>query len=316
MVEKMNGEEIKIKIINFLRAKGPGLPVHIAKEVNLNTLFASAFLSELSSEKQIKISQMKVGGSPLYYLPENVEMLENFYNYLGGKEKEAFLMLKASSVLQDNESHPAIRVALRGLKDFAYPLNIKINDLDVLFWRYFKISEQEAKEKIKVILQEKKFSFTTPTPQVKPQIQQKPEIKQEEKVLEKPKIKILEEERPVIKVKEKKEKIKEDSAFIKNIREKLHDADIEILEEKEIAKKDFEAIIRIDSGIGKIMFYCVVKDKKSVSDSDLAVYLQKAQGNRLPLFFLCDGKLSPKAEKYLQDWKTLIKVRKIKELIS
>jgi len=303
MVEKINGDEIKNKIINFLKVRGPSLPIHIAKEVNLNTLFASAFLSELSNEKKIKISQMKVGGSPLYYLEENVGMLENFYNYLSGKEKEAFLMLKANSVLQDSDLHPAIRVALRNIKDFAYPLTIKIDNVDLLFWRYFKINENEAREKIKQILQEKKSIFISPV--------QKQEIKEEksEKKIEK-----IKEEKPLVKIKEKKEKIKEDSAFVKDIREKLHNANIEVIEEKEIGKKDFEAIIRIDSGIGKIMFYCVVKDKKSISDIDLAFYLQKAQGNRLPLFFLSDGKLSAKAEKYLQEWKTLIKVKKIKEL--
>jgi hypothetical protein len=316
MVEKINGDEIKLGIINFLRKKGPSLPVHIAKEVNLNTLFASAFLSELSSEKQIKISQMKVGGSPLYYLHENVEMLENFYIYLGGKEKEAFLMLRENLVLQDSELHPAIRVALRSIRDFAYPLNIKINDKDILFWRYFKISENDAKEKIKRLLEERKFSFISPITQQKAQI--KPEEKTGDIKEERKEIKIIKkeiEEKPLIKIKEKKEKIREDSSFVKDIREKLHEANIEIIEEKEIGKKDFESIIKIDSGIGKIMFYCVAKDKKSISDTDLAVYLQKAQGNRLPLFFLCDGKLSSKAERYLQEWKTLIKVKKIKELI-
>jgi hypothetical protein len=325
MVEKLNGEEIKGKIINFLRVKGPSLPVHIAKEVNLNTLFASAFLSELSSEKAIKISNLKVGGSPVYYLEESIGMLENFYSYLGGKEKEAFIQLKENLVLQDSELQPSIRVALRSLKDFAYPMNIKINDIDILFWRYFKINENDSREKIREYLQKRKFTFTSPVAQVIPQKNEvvkeiirevKPEIVREEKIQEKPLIQIEhkaeEQEKSLVK---KKDKIKEDSFFVKNIREKLHHANIEIVEEKEIAKKDFSAIVRIDSGVGKIMFYCVVKEKKSVSDTDLAVCLQKAQGNRLPLLFLCDGSLSKKAEVYLQEWKTLITVKKIKELL-
>ena len=47
---------IKEKIINFLKARGPSLPVQIARETGMNSLFASAFLSELISEKQIKTS--------------------------------------------------------------------------------------------------------------------------------------------------------------------------------------------------------------------------------------------------------------------
>jgi hypothetical protein len=255
---------------------------------------------------------MKVGGSPLYYLEENVEMLENFYNYLGTREKDAFLMLKEKLVLQDSELHPAIRVALRSIKDFAYPLVIKINESETLFWRYFKINENEAKEKIKEYLQQRKFSFSSPTPKKESPIGKEEVNENEGKEIE---VKTEEpKEKPLIKIKEKKEKIKEDSSFIKNLREKFHNSNIEIIEEKETSKKDFEAIVRIDSGIGKIMFYCVSKDKKSISDTDLAVCLQKAQGNRLPLFFLCDGKLSKKAEVYMQEWKTLIKVKRIKEL--
>lgn len=311
MVEKMNGDEVKQKIINFLRTKGPSLPIHIAKETNLNTLFASAFLSELSSEKALKISNLKVGGSPLYYLEETVGMLENFYSYLPGKEKEAFLMLKTNLILQDNELHPAIRVSLRNIKDFSFPFTIKTDNQEILFWRYFKINEQEAKEKA-----EEKISKSKPKI-IQPQIQQKPipqiQIKQEQKEKITKEFR-KDEEKPILKTKEKKEKIKEESSFVKKVKEQLEQANIEILEEKEKASKELQAVVRVDSNVGKIMFFVVIKDKKAISDTDLAVSLQKAQGLKLPLLFLSDGKPNKKAETYLQEWKTLIKFRSLRGL--
>ncbi|MEM3405485.1 MAG: hypothetical protein QW117_00715 [Candidatus Pacearchaeota archaeon] len=320
MVEKVNGEEIKNRIIEFLKNNGPSLPIHISKAINLNTLFTSAFLSELSSEKRIKISNLKIGGSPLYYLEENVSMLENFSNYLIGKEKEAFLLLKSNLVLQDNELPPAIRVALRSLKDFAISFTIKIDSQEVLFWRYFKTTEDESIEKAKEIIRKKSIPSTSivekgikseytskeSKEEFKEKIIEKEEKKKEEKIIEDTQEKI----------KRKKDRVIEESTFIKEIKEKLHEANIEIIEQKEIGKKELEAIVRIDSNIGKIMFYCVFKSKKTISEVDLAFYLQKAQGHRLPLLFISDGKLNKKALYYLQEWKTLIKFKELKDLVN
>ena len=73
------------------RIKGPSLPVFIAQETGLSILFASAFLSELIADKRLKISNMHVGSSPLYLVPGQEPMLENFSQYLKNKEKEAYL---------------------------------------------------------------------------------------------------------------------------------------------------------------------------------------------------------------------------------
>jgi len=110
---------IKEKILLILQKRGPSLPVHIAKEIGLSMLFASAFLSELVSEKNIKISNMKIGNSPIYFLLGQEPMLEKFSQHLKSKEKEAFILLKEKKFLRDKEQDPAIRVALRTIKFFA-----------------------------------------------------------------------------------------------------------------------------------------------------------------------------------------------------
>ena len=73
------------KIIDILKSKGPGLPVQIASQVGISSLFAGAFLSELAGGKEVKISKMKVGGSPLYFLNGQEKELEKFYTYLPHK---------------------------------------------------------------------------------------------------------------------------------------------------------------------------------------------------------------------------------------
>ena len=98
IVSKMQVNEIHDKIISILRIGGPSLPVRIAKELGMSSLFVSAFLSELAGQKRIKISNLKVGGSPLYFLDGQEEKLENFYKFVHPKEGEAFLLLKGKKI--------------------------------------------------------------------------------------------------------------------------------------------------------------------------------------------------------------------------
>ncbi len=137
--------QIKDKIISFLKINGPSLPVHIAGQIDNSILFTSAFLSELLSEKRVKISNMRVGSSPLYFLTGQEPQLERFSQYLKSKEKEAFLLLKDKRFLKDSVQQPAIRVALREIKDFAIPF--RNGDLNEIFWRYFIIPENEFTQK-------------------------------------------------------------------------------------------------------------------------------------------------------------------------
>lgn len=138
--------QTKQKIIQFLQSRGPSLPVHIAKEINQSILFTSAFLSELLSEKQIKTSHLRVGSSPIYFIPGQESQLEKYSDNIKGKEKEALLLLKEKKFLNDEIQQPAIRVALRQIKDFAIPFEKD----GKLIWRYFTVKENEfEKEEIK-----------------------------------------------------------------------------------------------------------------------------------------------------------------------
>ena len=148
--------DIKEKIIIFLKQKGPSLPVHIAKEIGSSILFTSAFLSELLSEKRLKMSNMRIGSSPLFFIQEQEPMLEKFSHYLKSREKDAFTILKEKKFLKDSEQEPAIRVALREIKDFAVPFRKN----EEIIWKFFTIPEVEfVSEKKPVLLTEDKPSL-------------------------------------------------------------------------------------------------------------------------------------------------------------
>lgn len=327
----------KEAIIKNIQAKGPSLPIQIAREANLNLLFASAYLSELYSENKVKMSNMKVGSSSLYYVPGQELMLENFIQYLNPREKEAFNLLKNSKILEDEKVEPAIRVALRSIKDFAIPIKVKNDSEPKLYWKHSSVSDDEARDILQSLLNniEKK--------PVKKHKEETPEDKQE-KLIEKPieksiaqtdnekrndtieelKQKLDELSKNINKVekseikhsqaekKEKKQKIVEDSSFVKNLKSYLTNKQIELFEIKENAKKDFLGKIRIDSMLGKQEFLLIAKDKKKVTEEDITLALHKAQLEKMPAIFMSPGEIDKKATDHAMTWKNLVRFEKIK----
>ena len=320
-----DGVAIKEGIIEVLKQKGPGLPIPIAKATEQPTLFASAFLSELYSEKRVRISNMKVGGSPLYFLPGQESMLENFQDYLKGKEKEAFLFLKERKILEHEKLDPAIRTALANLRDFAFPF--KYNER--VYWKYYTFPDEEAIEDVKkryvekqrieentlakeiqVIQEPKQIQLEEPLKIQPPAIPERLEIEKPKLIPEKEKLK-LHEEKPLIRIKEKKEKPREKSDFVVKVVNYLTNEDIELIEEKEFKKKEFYGICRVDTHLGKIEFLIIAKDKKKVSESDLTIATQYSNNYKMPVLIVSTGDMDKKALIYLEKYKNLVKFRKI-----
>jgi len=121
--------DIKEKAVEIVRNRGPLLPVHITKELGINIMFASALLSELVDNGTLKISNTKIGGSPVYYVSGQEGKLQSLRDKLNDKQQKAFDMLKQLKVLRDVELEPIIRVALRDIKDFAHPLKVTSSSL-------------------------------------------------------------------------------------------------------------------------------------------------------------------------------------------
>ncbi len=283
----MESNKIHEKIIEIIKNKGPSLPIQIAKQTGLNSLFISAFLSELLNEKRIKISHLKVGGSHLYFLQEQEEQLEKFHKFLHPKEIEAFFLLKKNKILKDSEQTPPIRVALRSIRDFAKGFK-KNNEI---FWRYVSIPESEIK-KIK------------PKKEKPPKIQ-KP-IKLQTQIIKKT---LTEFENPLIIKKEKPKKEKPKSDFVKKVIQILNR--FTILEEKDYKLKEYNCILQIKSELGPINFFAQAKNKKKISETDLKKLLSNAQKIPLPALMVCTGKLSKKAIEFAKKYYSILKIKKI-----
>ena len=311
---KPSGTQQREKILSFIKSKGPSLPVQIARSISLTPLFAGAFLSELYGDRKIKISNMRVGSSPLYYLEGQEEMLANFVEYLNAREREAFFYLKDRGVLEDVALTPVIRVALRAIVDFAIPIKIKLKDNVKLFWRYFLLPENEAMSSIDRIVNPESFKKEIKQPEI---VNVKEESKKEEKVEEKVAGKIEE----IVRLKNKrKESVKKElkkvklqgNIFSDKVKNYLTGKDIELLAMISEKNREFIARVRVDILFGKQEFLLIAKDKKKIDDNDLIVALHKAGSLKMPALFISNGSLDKNAEVYLKEWNSLLKFERIK----
>lgn len=243
---------LKEKIMALIQSHGPTLPVFIASQTGLSIIFSSAFLSELIADKRLKISDMRVGSSPLYFIPGQEPLLENFSQYLKSKEKDAFMILKEKRFLKDKDLDPAIRVALRGIRDFA----IAFKHNNEIYWRYFTIPESEFQTPIElpkekeIIIMEEKPEEIKPAEIIEEQIISLPEeIKKSPKKL---------------KAKKQPKKENKKNNFFNKVKEFLSQRQIEILSIEEIGINKIIFKVR-DNGEYLIIAY----NKKKVSEQDI-----------------------------------------------
>ena len=309
---------IKEKILSTLKQRGPSLPVHIAGGTGLSMLFASAFLSELFSEKKIKISNMKVGNSPIYFLPEQEFMLQNFSQFLKSKEKDAFILLKQKKFLKDREQEPAIRVALRSINDFAIPF--KKNE--EIFWRYFTEKEElKIKEKPKQD-REKEGLIQIQTPSKEPEKTLPSEdIKEsEEKTLKKPELNVFDKQntneldifekkqtKSKKKITRKRTSHKKNEKFFNKVKEYLEKKSIEILDIESFSKNDLILKIKKDDKEKLLMAY----NKKRITEPDLIKAYNKSSEIGLPYMILSLGEPTKKLSNFIKAIKKLEKISKI-----
>lgn len=320
-------------VIGLVRSKGPILPSHVAKAINTNIIMASAYLSELVASKIIHISNTKVGGSPLYYAPGQEAQLLKFADNLNEKERRALELLKESRVLRDTALTPLMRVALREIKDFAFPLQVNVNGMTETFWKWYLTPNNEVEELIKkqlesplagharqetaqvqesrqetpikqetMIKQEYKPIAQSPAP-LQPAAELKKELPKEQPapISRKSVLASRPEQSQLLaeEIKEPKQKAKKDE-FMDELGKFFGKNNIQIIESLVVKKNsEIDFIVEIPSPVGNLVYYCKAKSKARVSDSDLSNAYVKGQSKKLPVLFLSYGDLSKKAVEML-----------------
>ena len=292
-------EDKRETVIELIKEKGPVLPVHISKEIGTDIIYAGAVLSELSMQDKVKITSVKAGGSPFYYLKDQEKELEGLIKHLNEQDKKTAKLLKEKSILKDSELTPLERVSLRQIKDYAKSIQVKLGENIETFWRWYLIPEVNAKNLIIEMLKESD-----------PEEEQKNIA---ETLVKKTKKKVVKKEQPSEKTvdeEEVKEMAKEEKTGLAVIYDYFREKGIEVLNEKTVKKgKEVNYVVKIDSGIGKLRYFVKFKDKKRINDGDISLAFHEA--GKLPLLFVSNGDLVKKAKELLDKELKGVTFRKI-----
>ena len=324
------------KILEIVKTFGPSLPSQINKELRTNVLFASAMLSEMVDQKKLHLTSMKVGGSPLYYCEGQENLLENFAKKLDEREYSTFERLKRSKILRDRDQEPLTRVALREIKDFAVALEVTANGYSDLFWKYYLVSDEEAKSLIKdyinknvepeavpeavpeevqstisdiaepeVVDEELKKPITAVTMTKLdgakvPEFSYEPEVSFSTMIDTDEKVKL--QKKPVQQQLTAPEPVAfpEDDDFFRKVKSFFDKSDIEIQHFSLIRKgSEYDFVITLPSNVGSLNYYCKAKAKSKINEGDLSTAFVYGQMKKLPILFVTIGDLTKRAQELL-----------------
>ncbi len=306
----------KSKVLDIVKAKGPVLPREVVKEVGGDTFLVGAVLSQLVDDKQIKLSYAKIGGSPLYYYSGQEQKLSMLYDHLHEKEKRAYDLLKQKKIIKDSEADPLLKVLLRQIKDFAKALEVNVNGQKQIFWKWHLVSKEEVEKEIREIIKK-----DIPKREPETQISQPKKLESAEaeplegtdkKEQEPEKREPKKEEQEKLAGDDKSHDNQPDDELLDKITRLFGDKNIKILEKEVIRKNsDIEMTIQIPSEVGKLKYYCRVKDKKKTNDKDLSSHFVEGQMKNLPILYITTGELTKKAQEKLEKDFTTVTVLKI-----
>lgn len=264
---------VKQRVLSYLQHYGPSVPVQLSKVLGSDSFFAGAILSELLSEKHVKMTTAKLGRSPLYYLPGQENKLEVLYPHLPDKEKEAYQFLKERKLVKDREAVPSIRVAFRMMKDFAVPVTFQTTTGEELYWKWHLASDEEL-QPLQLPVQRSSDVLSAPEHHP-PVLQASPSLSTGG---------------------EKAMPFDVSGVLSSYIRERQ----LTLLEQRVIRKnQEIHGVVRVPSNIGALDVFLVVKSKKKISDTDLAMAQQKGAAKGCMTIFLTNGELTKKAKDHL-----------------
>ncbi|NTV23882.1 MAG: hypothetical protein HGA85_05945 [Nanoarchaeota archaeon] len=331
----------KNQVLALVKARGPIIPRDVVKILGGDTFFTGAFLSTLVDSKEIKISSAKIGGSPVYYVEGQEQKLEILYKFLNEKDKRSYDLLKQLKIIRDSEAEPLLRVSLRNIKDFAKPIEVTLGGTKEIFWRWYLIPVQEAERQIRnqlspqPALQEKpreqdiqqkvEVMPVQPQPESTPIIKEAAREERQETIVQKlePVIEITKEQKPAQEKKdpvpkpvkqqsEKRDKSIEESDLFLKVKSKFTEKGIEILSTDTLRKNtDIEMVILVPSPVGKLRYFCKIRDKKKSNDKDISSVFVQAQMKKLPALYVTTGDVTKKALDMLETEFRLVTILKI-----
>jgi len=332
------------ELLQVVRNRGPVIPLEIRNVLGKgDTITIGAALSSTVARGQVKITNVKRGGSPFYYAPGQEANLEKLGDFLNEKDRRTFQYLKEKRIIRDKEEEPLTRVSLRNMPDFAKKVSRTIDGEEEIFWRWFLVSEEhasslieskinqksdvpvEVKQEVKSVehqIPHSQYTNSTELTQVKESVYVKPveqEIKERVKPVRKERIQkkiepVIERQTSLPKDDDKSDFFIENSEEFLDAVKSFFDRNKFIIKSSKLIRKgsDYEFVVLMDTPVGKAEYFCKAKGKRRCNEGDLSQAYLQGQLHRIPVLFLTNGEVTIKArDKLSSDFKGML----VKELL-
>jgi hypothetical protein len=309
----------KEEIFQVIKVKGYVIPSDLTRQFRLDTFMIGALLSDLVREKKLQISRVKIGSSPVYYILEQREKLQDLYSYLSEKDKQTYQLLKKELVLCDAEQTPLVRVSLRNIKDYAKPIEVTVAGQTQLFWKWYLTTDTEVHATIATLFNRKFPQHPQKTPEEKKIVLQAPSIEKQPVLLQEKQREPLRKQKLQKKQPSEKRIVQEpvpdavqhhlsfeehvvsrppvfesNDPFAHVVQDYFQTKQIQLVHLKTIKRGELECLVKVPSSLGAITYYCKAKKKKSCTEGDLATAFVAAQLRKLPALFLTTGQIPKK----------------------
>ena len=137
------------KVEEYLRKNGPSHPVQVGKAIEADIFTSSAILQEMIADKRIERTIKKIGGSPLYFVPEHRQRArERVEESLGIVERKILEEIKQKGFVFQDELGAQARFILQELKDLLIPLKANIGGEERIIWKYYKVDNSSVERAI------------------------------------------------------------------------------------------------------------------------------------------------------------------------
>lgn len=324
-------------ILKFIGRTGPIIPNQLAKFLGCDILIASAHLSDLVSRNKVFVSDLKIGSSPLYFIPGQEGQLVRFSQHLNARDQETFNQLQAEKVLREQDADLFTKISLRNIKDFSRPLKVTVEGATELFWKWYTVSDADAEAKVYQLLASRPVPVspvqTTAVSELAPVVPLAVDVQPPELVVTAPSpiqngvvsrfvemhgeaigfagipetvfpsttVPVAEKPSVLRGVKRTFAKLRGEDVLFPRIESYLKKRNI-VIESKETIRKGAEVnlIVKVPTDIGSLTYFCKVKDKKRCDDKDLSSAYMEGQVKKLPTLLLYTNELHKKAEELLQ----------------
>ncbi len=296
MYEKIDRD----KVLDAIKRYGPLQPLEVRRKIGMGeSTMIGAVLSELAYHKRVAITKLKRGSSPYYYDPDNLASLENAAHALGEKDKRTYDLLREKRIIDPQTVDPLTRVSLNNIPDFSKSFEYKDNQ----YYRYFLVSEEEAKEMLNSPQKNKTQEDSKPSEPVAQEVQKTTVQKTKESKESQPHASSQETKPSKSSTQESQSELRSEpeDEFYDIIKAYCKEKKI-LIQSAEVVRKNSELdiVLRVPSSIGRITYFAKAKSKKKSNDGDVASALLAAQMRRLPALYLTTGEVTKKAKEMVK----------------